>query len=225
MNEALRIIAVNRFKEQSINLDTELSEIVEMASEICETPIALLTLIDEDTQWIKVNKGLNMEMTPRNVSFCAHAIEQQDIFMVEDSHLDVRFKDNPLITGETNIRFYAGSPIQTHAGFNLGSLCVIDHKPRTLSDFQSRMLKSLSNQAIRLMELKSSLFEINRQNELLKDIAFMQAHQLRGPLSAIIGTMNLIKEEEYNVPKEYYIMLEDSVREFDMVVQQIVKMT
>jgi GAF domain-containing protein len=225
MNEALRVIAVNKFKEQSISLEKELSEIVEMAAEICETPIALVTLIDEDTQWIKVNKGLNIEKTTRSASFCAHAIEQDEIFMVEDSHLDSRFRNNPLVTGETNIRFYAGSPIQTHAGLNLGSLCVIDHKPRTLNDFQTRMLKRLSNQAIRLMELKSSLFEINRQNELLKDIAFLQAHQLRGPLSAIIGTLNLIKEEEYKAPKEYYVMLEDSVNEFDKVIQQIVKMT
>jgi PAS domain-containing protein len=156
INEKLRLLAVKKFEAVDLQADGELQEIVAMASEICSTQVALITLLDENTQRIKVRLGSTVESCPREISFCKVAIEQDDILLVPDTMADERFFDNPLVTGEPNLRFYAGAPLITADGHRLGTLCVVDERPHTLDKHQQLMLKMLSKQAISIMELKVS---------------------------------------------------------------------
>ncbi len=127
--------------------EQEYDQLVELASEICGTPISLVSLVDEQRQWFKAAKGLSMTETHRDVSFCAHAIIQNTLFEIENAAEDLRFYDNALVTGELGIRFYAGMPLQAPDGQPIGTLCVIDTVPRTLTESQRRALRILTRQA------------------------------------------------------------------------------
>ena len=117
-------------------------------------PIARFSLLDTDRQWFKSKFGLEATETSRDVSFCAHAILQDDILVVQDTHLDARFAANPLVTSEPNIRFYAGVPLLTPEALPLGTLCVIDHKPRELNAAQIRALEGIARQVVTQLELR-----------------------------------------------------------------------
>lgn len=131
-------------------------DIVEIAARVCEAPIALVSLVDRDRQWFKARLGLSSEETPRNVSFCARAIDMDDNLVVPDARLDLRFADNPLVVGEPFIRFYAGAALRTATGVPLGTLCVIDTTPRPdgLTETQRRTLEVLAAQVMTELELR-----------------------------------------------------------------------
>lgn len=129
-------------------------DIIHVASTICETPIALMSLIDKDRQWFKSRVGLDVTETPREHAFCAHTILGEKVLVVEDATMDERFARNPLVTGEPNIRFYAGAPLIDRNGHALGSLCVIGREPKKLSAVQSSTLTALSRTVIHLLELR-----------------------------------------------------------------------
>jgi GAF domain-containing protein len=165
--ELHRLEAVKRFKELELDpaITQDLNDIVELASQICNTPAALITLLDENTQWFKAAKGLNITQTPKEISFCQFTIEEQGISIISDAKADDRFVDNPLVTGDQSIRFYAGAPLTTKDGFNVGTLCVIDFESRGLDDHQQKSLMVLSKQVINLLELNWSLQVLAQQNE------------------------------------------------------------
>ncbi|MVM29112.1 GAF domain-containing protein [Spirosoma sp. HMF4905] len=128
-----------------------------LASQICQTPISLISLVDDKRQWFKSNHGLDVRETPREFSFCAHAIiNPQETLIVPDSRLDERFAENPLVTGEPHVIFYAGAPLVDADGFPLGSLCVIDDKPKQLSQLQLTALQTLAKQVVNLLTLRKS---------------------------------------------------------------------
>ncbi|GEO05996.1 hypothetical protein AAE02nite_36600 [Adhaeribacter aerolatus] len=136
-------------------------DITKIASEICGTPIALLTLIDENRQWFKSKQGLHIEETPREYSFCAHAIINPDEpFIVPDARYDERFHDNPLTTGEPHVVFYAGVPVKDTAGHALGTLCVIDNRPRELSEQKLESLKALAKLVNAHFELRITTIDL-----------------------------------------------------------------
>jgi GAF domain-containing protein len=155
--EALRVAALNRYAILDSEPEQSFDDLVILASHICKTPMALLTLVDDHRQWFKSAVGVQVRETPREISFCAHAIEQDDLFVVRDTLEDPRFRDNPLVTGEPHIRFYAGAPLVTEDGFALGTLCVGDRQPRELDEEQKVALTSLSRLALRQMELRMNL--------------------------------------------------------------------
>lgn len=139
-------------------------DLTRIAAGICGTPIGAVTLIDTDRQWLKSKQGLDVEETSRDVAFCAHALlTPQDLFVVPDATTDPRFADNPLVTGNPNVRFYAGAPLVMANGSALGALCVIDTQPRQLEPFQFEALRGLSRQVVALLELRRATASLRHQ--------------------------------------------------------------
>lgn len=147
-NEKERIAALESYDLLDSIEEEEFDRITELASLICGTPIALVSLIDKDRQWFKSNKGMDVNETSRDISFCQHAILDYEIFEVENAPEDPRFAINPLVTGDPNIKFYAGYPLTDPDGYNLGTLCVIDREPRKLSEGQLRALQLLGEEVV-----------------------------------------------------------------------------
>ncbi len=156
-NEHERVELLHQLDLVESGPDQAFDELVKLASHICGTPMALVTLIDEDRQHFKAKKGLDGEGTDRRDAFCAHALGKPDILVVDDPTHDARFRDNPFVLGDPNVRFYAGAPLMTHDGYGLGTLCVIDDKPRQLSPEQLDMLDALRKQAVAMIEQKRTI--------------------------------------------------------------------
>ena len=159
-NEDGRLNALRQYRILDTDPEQAFDDLTLIASQICGTPIALITLVDEDRQWFKSRVGLEARETSRSVSFCAHAIRQQGVFTVADALNDARFRDNPLVQGDPHIRFYAGAPITTQDGYALGTLCVIDYVPRKLTDDQNHALQALERQVSAQLELRRNLEEL-----------------------------------------------------------------
>lgn len=173
-----------------------------IAAEICGTPISLISFVDKERQWFKSHHGIDVSETSRDFSFCAYAINDPDnVFIIEDSRKDMRFHDNPIVSGEPNVIFYAGVPLINENGLPLGTLCVIDHKPKTLTQNQIRSLKALSDQTMKLldlrlksMELETAMVKLEKKNQELERFANIAAHDLKSPLANVSGLADLFIE-------------------------------
>jgi len=203
-NEVERLHTLREYSILDTLPEHDFEDITKIASEICQTPIALISLVDSDRQWFKSNHGLNVTETPRDYAFCAHAINTpNEILTVKDSRQDIRFADNPLVTGYPNVIFYAGVPLINPDGFSLGTICVIDNKPRELSEKQLDSLRSLSNQVVRLFELRKtnkmlqeSQKEIQTRNDELEQFAYVVSHDIKSPLNNIIGLTTILTNDQ-----------------------------
>lgn len=196
-DEQRRLLALNQYSILDSEAEEVFDEIVALASFICDTPISTITLIDDHRQWFKSSMGLADSETPRDVAFCAHAILQDDIMIIKDATKDIRFQDNPLVTGTPDIRFYAGMPLISPEGFKLGTICVIDTKPRDLSEKQNFALKVLSNQVMKLLELRRKNAELERIHEMHNRLLSIIGHDLRSPITSIDGL--LLLAEKYSL--------------------------
>lgn len=159
-SEAKRLDVLRNLDILDTAPETDLDELTRLASLICQTPIALISLVDDHRQWFKSKQGLNVAETPREISFCTHAIQNDQVFLIKDAARDARFSDNPLVKGEPHIRFYAGAPLVYEDGVHLGTLCVIDRQPRLLESHQLEALRTLAKQVvnqIRSRQLRTSL--------------------------------------------------------------------
>ena len=152
--EEYRLAALRSYGILDTPRESDFDEVVKVASAICETPISVVNLIDRGRQWFKAEVGLGVRETPLDSSICAHAILQPGLFEVPDTTLDNRFCDNPLVLGDPHLRFYAGALLTTPEGFPLGTVCVLDYKPRKLDEKQRAFLKLMANQVMKMIELR-----------------------------------------------------------------------
>jgi len=157
INEQKRLEALYSYDILDTDVETDFDDLTALAAAICDTPISLISFVDRDRQWFKSHHGLDARQTDRCHSFCSHAIQDPESLMqVEDAQKDIRFQDNPLVTGSPDIRFYAGMPLLDKDGYALGSLCVIDQKPKLLSEGQQKALQTVANQVIDKLLLRKN---------------------------------------------------------------------
>ncbi len=170
-NEDARLLALYRLDVLDTPREQNFDDIAQLAMSVCEAPIAVVSFVDRDRQWFKSCLGLDATETSRDVAFCAHAIlAPQETLIVEDAVLDPRFADNPLVADAPFIRFYAGAPLIAKNGEALGTLCVIDYRPRQLNELQKNTLKILSNQVIQLLQLRETNIELNQERQHIEDV-------------------------------------------------------
>jgi len=169
LNEPQRLEALVRYEILDTLPENEYDDLTALAAEICQAPISLVSFVDADRQWFKSRHGLDAPQTPREQSFCAHTLESEVVFEVPDTRQNPLFQNNELVTGPPRIRFYAGAPLITSDNFHLGTLCVIDHQPRQLSDDQKRALEALARQVVTQLELRRSLAGERQANARLQN--------------------------------------------------------
>ncbi|MFC6645629.1 diguanylate cyclase [Granulicella cerasi] len=160
--ESLRLNALYRTELLDTEPEPEFNELVEIAAAICGARIGAISLIDERRQWMKATFGTDIDETPRSIAFCAHTIQQDDVFDIPNALNDKRFAENPLVTGDFHLRFYAGFPISSPDGFHVGSLCVIDQEPRVLTETQKHALRTLARQVNARIELRMQRKQLER---------------------------------------------------------------
>lgn len=194
-NESARIALLNELDILDTLEEQAYDDLTFLASKICDTPIALISLIDSERQWFKSHHGLEARETSREYAFCSHAILDDKILYVPDSEKDERFHDNPLVTGAPHVKFYAGMPLKVRGGLQVGTLCVIDNKARTLDAEQLKALESLGRQAVSQLNLRLQIKELKVLEQMEREFIAMVSHELRTPLTSIYGSLSLIESK------------------------------
>jgi GAF domain-containing protein len=164
-NEKQRLKVLWQYEVLDTVPEEVFDDLTELAARICEAPIAMITLVDENRQWFKSKVGLTVNETSRDISFCGHAICESELFIVPDAMKDERFSHNPLVTSDPKIRFYVGAPLVTPDGYALGTLCVIDKVPRELRPDQKGALRVLARHVMTQLELRRRSHELARANQ------------------------------------------------------------
>lgn len=186
--QSQRLAALRSFGILDTPREADFDDIVKLASEICETPISVVNLIDAERQWFKAEVGLGTRETPLATSICSHVILENDFVEIEDTQTDPRTADNELCTPEDGLRFYAGALLKTDEGLPIGTLCVLDTKPRRLNDLQRMAISTLARRVMREFELRKAL----RQERTLRDEV---DHRVKNSLAMIVGNVRLQRSE------------------------------
>ena len=206
-NEVERLKVLHRYNILDTSPEAAFDDLTALASYICGTPIALVSLVDANRQWFKSKVGVEATETPRELAFCAHAIlSPSEPLIVPNALEDERFATNPLVLSDPNIRFYTGVPLMTPDNFPIGTLCVIDRIPRRLTSEQIDALRALGRQVITQMELRLALEKEKELNELKSRFISMTSHEFRTPLTSILGSTELLEHYSYKWSQEKKIV-------------------
>jgi PAS domain S-box-containing protein len=206
-NESDRLVALDRYHILDTLPEQVYDDLTQLAADICGTPIALISLVDKDRQWFKSRVGLEATETPRDISFCGHAVAAKATLNIPDARQDPRFADNPLVASDPNIRFYAGVPLITHDNFALGTLCAIDTQTRNLTDTQIRQLETLSRLVINQLELRLNRSSTESQ---LDEVLSLKQAILDNANFAIIATDLEGTIQSFNVAAERMLGYDES---------------
>ncbi len=236
-NEEARLQELFDYNILDSDPEPAFDDLVQLASELCGTPISLITLLDADRQWFKAREGVAFSETPREQAFCSHTILDDQLMEVPDATRDERFQENPLVQNDPNIRFYAGMPLISPHGHRLGSLCVIDWKPGSLNDLQRKALKVLAQQAIAQIELRQKVCkleealgevqakqaELEAFNQLHQRLLSALAHDLRSPLNNLTHYLDLIDDPELGEDQRahFFSLIQQSVLGSRELLEQI----
>jgi signal transduction histidine kinase len=203
VNEAERLKAVEDYLLTGTMPEKDFDDIARIASEICNVPIALITILGEDKQWFKAHYGTDFDEMPRDIAFCSYAIMEPDRpLVVTDLRLDERFREHPLVVGPTQVVFYAGVTMRDQDGYAVGTICIVDQKPQQLDERQLAMLQSLANTVSQMFELRRKVKKLEAVQKKLEDlnqevseIAYVLSHDMKSPLNGIVSLLEVIQEE------------------------------
>lgn len=192
-SQQARLAALHSYGILDTPVEGAFDDITRIAAYVCQTPIAVVNLIDEHRQWFKSEIGLGVRETPLETSICAHAILQFDFMEIPDTTLDARFNCNPLVTGAPHLRFYAGALLKTSAGHALGTVCVLDTQPRVLDEEQRAVLRALARQAMAQLELRRAWVQAERGRRYRSRLMAVAGHDLRQPLSVVTMVIDQLR--------------------------------
>lgn len=228
-NESARLSALKGLEILDTPEEEMFDEITKLASMICNAPISLVSLIDETRQWFKSHHGLTARETPRSIAFCSHAILGDEVFVVPNAKEDDRFKNNPLVDEAPNVIFYAGIPLALDDQIKLGTLCVIDNKPRELNENQIQMLRLLGKQTVRLLQMRKATERLEieklaaqRATAAKRDFIAAISHDIRNPLNSLLGMSEMIREADLSPTVLGYV---DHIRNAGEVILHLVNDT
>ncbi|MFZ6010805.1 MAG: GAF domain-containing sensor histidine kinase [Bacteroidota bacterium] len=190
--EAARLSALNEYSILDTEAEIDYDDIAKLAAFVCNSPISLITLIDEKRQWFKARVGVSITEMPREISLCTHTIEQHDMVIVSDVTKDERFCNHPMASNSFGLKFYAGIPLTTPTGFNLGTICIIDKEPKELAPEQKSTLQALSRQVIQLLEARKQNQELKRLYQRNSRLLSIIGHDLKAPLNSVDGMLQLL---------------------------------
>lgn len=221
-----RLVALRGYDILDTEPDADLDDVVRVVSEVCGTPIALVSLVDENRQWFKAKSGLDVSETPIEASVCAHGILQPDLLEIGDLTKDVRTIDNPIVAGDPNLRFYAGAALINNEGLPLGMLCVLDYKPRELTPAQRDLLTVMAKLVMQRIELKRALKQeraahamvqevLDKANALLDRNALLRReidHRVKNSLTQVVSFLRLQQRQHRDEPAVTSALAEASNR-------------
>ena len=214
-NEEERLEKLRQYEILDSATEQDYDDIARLVTQICGTSLSTISFVDRDRQWFKAAVGIEDKETSRDVAFCAHTILGTELFTVEDASADPRFADNPLVTIDPQLRFYAGMPLITPDGYRLGALCAMDRSPRKLTAEQEEALGVLARHVVDLLELRRSRRVLETQNRELRELSDLKsrlmsiiAHDLRSPMANISALMSLFENEELDETERQELVTE-----------------